>query len=63
MKHIACFALVVVLVFSLVPCVGNATETGEKVVYYLDDGSYIIETIIEMQSRASGTKTGSKVKD
>lgn len=57
MKRILAFILVVTLAFSVFPMAGLAAEV-ERI--YLEDGSYFLITIVEWDSRASGTKTASK---
>lgn len=47
------------MLISVVPVHGQAVEQEVNVIHF-DDGSYIVETIDIAQSRASGTKTGTK---
>ena len=62
MKRTIIFILLAALVISVFPMNCFATETEESIVTYFDDGSYIVETIRVVQSRASGTVSGSKEK-
>ena len=59
MKRFLTFILVISLVFSL-PLFASATQNTNEDIIYMDDGSYIIVTIDSMDTRASGSKTGSK---
>lgn len=59
-KRFICILLIVICLLSL-PLHSFATNTIETPsVIYLDDGSYITITISEIETRASGTKTGQK---
>jgi len=59
MKRFLTFILVISLVFSL-PLFASATQNTNEDIIYMDDGSYIIVTIDSMDTRATGSKTGSK---
>lgn len=59
-KRVICIFLVAICVLSF-PLHSYATNTIETPsVIYLDDGSYITITVSEIETRASGTKTGKK---
>ncbi len=58
MKRLLSFSLLLLMVLSLIPAEGFAVE--EKIVVTFEDGSYITECIECMQSRAAGSKTGTK---
>lgn len=62
MKRSICTLLAVVFFFSLFPLKCDAVEVTEpkNVVTYYADGSYSIEEISAVETRASGTKTGTK---
>ena len=62
MKRISAALLAFAMLISMIPFPGFATETSERETIVFEDGSYMTETIIEVSTRASGTKTGSKVK-
>lgn len=61
MKRVMTYILLLALFSSLLPINGYAANYEERIVTVFEDGSYLTATVIEMQSRASGTKTGSKV--
>ena len=61
MKKVMVYILLFVLVVSAMPVNGYAAEDNEVVVACFEDGSFMTETVTESYSRASGTKTGSKV--
>lgn len=63
MKHIVSFAVLIVMAISILSLPANAASTEEIIVTYFEDGSYMTETIIVSNARASGTKTASKVKN
>lgn len=59
MKNCLKVVLLVLLIVAMLPvCVFAASETEN--VIYLDNGSYITIELSYMESRASGTKSGSK---
>lgn len=60
MKRIVCLILVFILTVTVFPVNCFAIGTAETIVSYYEDGSYLVETIEIVQTRASGTKTGSK---
>lgn len=62
MKRFLSFALLVILTISLLPVHAYAVKDtqSDKTIIYLDDNSYITVEVSEVESRASGTKTGSK---
>ena len=63
MKKLICFLLMIVMVISMLPISGFAVGTkDETVITYFEDGSYMIESIQNYQTRSSGTKTGAKEK-
>ena len=62
MKRILSVVLLAVLLISVLPGNCLAAETEDSVVTYFADGSYMVETIHVVQSRASGTTSGSKEK-
>lgn len=63
MKRALCLLLVCLLSFSCLGLTASAAEMEqETTITYFEDGSYLVETIEIIQSRASGTKTGSKSK-
>ena len=53
--------LLVVLLLTLIPVRAEAAQTVDSQIEYLPDGGYIETVITESVSRASGTKTGSKL--
>ena len=62
MKRLFSILLVVVLLFVLLPANTYATtisKADDKIIYF-NDGSYLTIELTWMESRASGTKTGSK---
>ena len=61
MKKSLCILLSAVLAMSFftLPCSAVAAEESANITYF-EDGSYVIERIMDFQSRASGTKTGAK---
>lgn len=62
MKRFVCIVLIAVLMILAVPmnCLAAEAES-EIIIARFEDGSYITETIETSPTRASGTKTGSKV--
>ena len=62
MKRFSVALLAFAMFISVIPFTGFAEETNEQETIIFEDGSYMTETIIEISARASGTKTGSKVK-
>ncbi len=58
MKRFICYFLFVVMIFALFPLEVCAISDDTVNTIYLDDGAYIIVTIYENGSRASGTKSG-----
>ena len=63
MKRIICLALLAVMLVSVLPINTYAVNIEEIGITYFEDGSYMTETIYTIQSRASGTITGSKEKN
>lgn len=62
-KKIVSLVLTTVLVLALLPFSAGAVETSSREeIEYLSDGSYIITTIEESVSRASGNKVGTRTK-
>ena len=59
MKRIVCLFLLLAMLVSILPVSGTATEV-ETTVTYFEDGSYLVETIHIVQSRASNTVSGDK---
>lgn len=59
MKRMVCMFLALCLLATFLPIYASASEVTEEVIY-LEDGSYITVTIIEQETRASGTKSGTK---
>lgn len=59
MKRIVCCILTLSLLFAFLPICASAADVKEEVIYF-EDGSYITVTIVEQETRASGTKSGSK---
>ena len=62
MKRTIIFILLAALVISVFSTNCFAAEAEKSIVTYFEDGSYIVETIRVVQSRASGTLSGSKEK-
>lgn len=61
MKRTISLVLLTALLISVFPLNCFAASVDEEIVVtYLEDGSYIVETIYISQTRASGAKTGSK---
>ena len=62
MKKIFKIAILVVLVLAMFPVSVFAAEDIQNTndIIYLEDGSYITIELVVMESRASGTKSGSK---
>ena len=58
------FALVIsfLIMITLLTTTVSAEVFREETVWYFEDGSYIVETFCVIQSRASGSKTGSRTK-
>lgn len=52
--------LAMLLIVSLLPVRTLAVEPDNTTVTYFEDGSYLVETILTVQARASGTVSGSK---
>lgn len=62
MKRGLSFIIALLMVTSVLPLCGIATDIGDtRVVVNFEDGSYLVETIETIDSRASGTKSGSKI--
>lgn len=60
-RRVSCILLSIMLIL-LIPFNCLATENDEVGnVIYFDDGSYMVEQIFVIQSRASGTVTGDKI--
>lgn len=61
MKRIICVVLSVALLISVValPCFATGTEESVNITYF-EDGSYLVERVVDSQSRVSGTKSGAK---
>lgn len=62
MKKIVSFVLLICIIGALLPLECLAVEENEKIVYVFEDGSYLTESVYEYDTRASGTKSGSKEK-
>ena len=63
MKRLSSFFLLITMLICVFPLNCVAQETQEEyIVEYFSDGSYMTEKIISSSMRASGTKSGSKVK-
>lgn len=60
MKRIISLCLLIVFFSTIIPTYGFAVNEEDGIVSYFEDGSYLVETIVEMQSRASGSKAGTK---
>ena len=58
--------LVAMTLFLLIPCLSipilGAETVEETRITYMEDGSYLVETVQIVDSRASGSKTGTKTK-
>lgn len=61
-KRYVSILLAWIFVLAMLPIRAEATQIAEPEVEYLPDGGYIETVISESVSRASGTKTGTKVK-
>ena len=62
MKRIVVYFVLAALLLSVLPLCGYANESGTVCnVVYFEDGSYMVRELFVVQTRASGTKTGSKV--
>ncbi len=59
MKRTVCLFLLLSMLVSALPVSGTAAEV-ETTVTYFEDGSYLVETIHTVQSRASNTVSGDK---
>ena len=59
MKRILALLIALCLI-ATVPLTTSATSNTDDSVIYLDDGSYIVVTVSSFDTRASGTKSGSK---
>ncbi len=59
MKRKISILLLLVMIFSMVPFRAKAEQSHEDIVF-LEDGSYIVTSILEVQSRVTGSKGGSK---
>lgn len=59
MKRILALLIALCLI-ATVPLTTSATSSTDDSVIYLDDGSYIVVTVSSFDTRASGSKTGSK---
>lgn len=62
MKRIVSAFLSVLLLVSMIPVQTFAQETERNMITYFEDGSYLVEKIVQSQMRASGTVSGSKEK-
>lgn len=60
MKKCTSYLLLFVLMISLIPLNAFAAEKNEEVIYF-EDGSYMTISIQEFGTRASGSKSGTKV--
>ena len=60
MKRIVSLSIALIMMASLVSVTCFAASDSETKVTYFEDGSYLVETIEESRTRASGTKTGTK---
>jgi len=61
-KRTAAIFLTVILLLTIMPVRAEATQVVSSEIEYLPEGGYIETVITESAQRASGTKTGSKVK-
>lgn len=62
-KKILSLLLAAALVFALLPLSSYATAPiGDEEIEYLQDGGYIVTTVEESHTRASGSKSGTKTK-
>lgn len=62
MKRLVVYFILTALLLSMLPFYGYANESGTVCnVVYFEDGSYMVRELFVVQTRASGTKTGSKV--
>ena len=59
MKRIVCLFLLLTMLVSILPVNGTAAEEESRITYF-EDGSYLVETIHIVQSRASNTVSGDK---
>lgn len=57
MKHVISVLTLIAMLIMLVPTYAFAEQSSEKIVYF-EDGSYIITTITETQSRGAYSKSG-----
>lgn len=62
MKRLLTLLFTFCLIFT-VPFSISATSNADREIIYLDDGSYIVITVESIDTRASGTKSGSKSYD
>lgn len=60
MKRIFSLCLLIVFISTIIPTYGFAVNEEAVIVSFFEDCSYLVETIVEMQSRASGSKAGTK---
>ena len=61
MKKFAVYFVLTALLLSVLPICGYANETGTVCnVVYFEDCSYMVQELFVVETRASGTKTGSK---
>lgn len=61
MKRVICCIIACILAVSLLPFGGSAAAYGEEVIVEtFEDGSYITERVLSVQTRAGGTVSGSK---
>lgn len=59
MKRTVCLFLLLAMLISVLPVNGSAATDETKVTFF-EDGSYLVETIHIVQSRASNTVSGDK---
>lgn len=63
MKRMISCVLLFVMILTMLPTVGFASDVHETVVASYEDGSYMTEEISEQGIRASGSKTGTKTRN
>ena len=61
MKKILCAALMLSLLFTMLPCSVFATTDGIVETIRMDDGSYMVISVVTSPVRAGNTVSGSKV--
>lgn len=61
MKRYICILIVLAMMVFMLPAHASAAQEETDIVYF-EDGSYLVTTISEMQTRATASKNGSKTK-